>query len=106
MEKTANHPLKSLKASLWFALGFPVALILLGIFEATHTPEPMLAADNLRVAKVFLCVLLAALSSTLSAITAALPLSRGVYWPLFWLVPMAWGWWAFVEYYDWASLIR
>ena len=91
-------------ARFGFALGFPVAFILLAVLEATHTPDVTLAADNPRVAKVFLCVLFAAMCTVLSAITAALPLSRGNFWPLVWLVAIAGGWWAFVEFYDWTSL--
>lgn len=92
--------------SLAWAIGLPCSLVLLAILEATHTRPPMVAADNLRIAKVAVCVLLAAMFSVLSAATAARPLSQGNFWPLTWLSLVAAGWLLFAEQFDWRSLHR
>jgi hypothetical protein len=105
MQSGSDDSRRSLTASLMCALGFPASLVLLGILEATHTPEPLMAADNTRVVKVGGCVLLAAIFSVLSGIMACLPLSRGRFWPLTWLSLLTLGWIAFVNFYDWASLV-
>ena len=85
--------------SLAAALGFVFSLALLGILEATHTPDPLMAHDNGRVAKVMLSVALAAACSTVSLITAARNVSYGDWWPLAWLVPLAIGWYVFIDFW-------
>jgi hypothetical protein len=79
-------------------------MVLLAVLEATHVPDPIMVADNARVAMVGGCVSVAAMFTTLSAVLAALPVSRGNPWPLTWLSSLAIAWLAFIWLYDWGSL--
>jgi len=87
-------------------MGFPLALLLLLILERTHVP-PDTAADNERIMKVLLCVVLAATVSIASVITAIAPIVFQRNWrPLWWLIPLGLGWVIFFSLYDWSSLDR
>ncbi len=105
MGSDVNDSRRSFNASLVCALGFPLSLVLLAILDAAHTPEPLMASDNTRIAKVCGCVLLAAMFSVFSGVMAGLPLSRGNFWPLMWLSSLAVGWIVFMSLYDWGSLV-
>lgn len=92
-------------ASLVAAVTFFASFALLAALENAHQPsDPLLAADNARVAKVALCVLLALGSSVLSVILGLRPLLQADFRPLIWLSAIIAGWALFLAYYDFASL--
>ena len=98
------HPAKDerFRASLISAALFPISLLLLAALEATHVKEdPMLAEDNARVGKVLLCVSVASLASVCSIFMAIRPIVAGDLRPLLWLVALALGWAAFLNWFLW-----
>ena len=91
-----------LQSSLICAGAFPAAILLLFVLEATHVKEdPLMAADNARVGKVFVCVAMAVSVSTLSVVFAVRPLVCRDFRPLLWLVPLILGWLGFLRLFLW-----
>ena len=97
--------LTSYRISLFAALGFALAMLLLFLLELTHSPDPLVAGHNARIAKVGSCVLLAAMASVICLVYAILPVCRGDLRVLAWLIPLGIGWLLFVTMYDWTSLL-
>ena len=90
------------RASLISAALFPMSLLLLAVLEATHVKEdPMLAEDDARVGKVMLCVSVASLASVFSIFMAIRPIVAGDPRPLLWLLALALGWAAFLNWFLW-----
>jgi len=101
--KTGRKPFPYL--SLGGAIGFVVSVIALMILEMVHTPGTSMAAQRTHVLGVMICVLMASWASIVSLITAWCPIILGGdRRPLFWVVPLILGWFAFVELSDWTSL--
>jgi uncharacterized membrane protein len=93
--------------SLGGAIGFVLATGLLIVLEMTHRrADPVMAADNERVLKVVLSVLVAAGMSIVSLVYALYPVSKGNLRPLVWLAMVAAGWLALVRLFDFRSLMR
>ncbi len=84
-------------ASFAGVLGFVVSLVLLRILETTHEPQDVAAWDNRLIAKVMLCVTLAAISSIASFVLAARNIAHGDWLPWTWLAALVLGWYAFVS---------
>jgi uncharacterized membrane protein len=104
---TMRHENWSARVSLGGAIGFALALALLAVLEATHgKADPMIAADNERVAKVLLSVLLAAGASIVSVVYAVHPVLKGNWRPVIWLAAVAAGWVALAAIFDFRSLLR
>jgi len=95
----------SRRTSFWLSLGFPLGLLMLWVFEATHTPDPAMTADHAQAGKLLLSVLIAAGATAGALVTGCVPLAFGDRRPLWWLIPMALGWCAFLTLYDWRSLL-
>lgn len=92
--------------SFWMAMGFPMALAMLWLVDATFALNPNLAAVRGRRIAVLLCILLGAGASVLSVVAGCAPVAFGDRRPLRWLAPLALGWAAFLALYDWRSLFR
>ena len=86
-------------ASFAGVLGFIVSLGLLRILVTTHEPQNLAATDNRLIAKVMLCVTLAAVSSIASFVLAARNIAQGDWLPLAWLAALVLGWYAFVDFW-------
>ena len=101
--QTGNKPMPYF--SLCGAIGFAASIIALIVREIVHTPESTMAAQRPRILNVMLCLLLASWSSIVSLVTAWCPvILAGDRRPLFWVVPLLFGWIVFVELFDWTSL--
>jgi len=92
--------------SLCGAIGFSVSVLALTILEMAQTPDSSVAVRKTRVLNVMVCVLLASWSSIVSLITAWCPvILGGDRRPLFWVIPLILGWFVFVQWFDWTSLV-
>jgi len=103
-KKTSNKPIPYL--SLCGAIGFAVSIIALTILERVDSHESSIDAQQMRVLKVMVCMLLASWSSIVSLVTAWCPIILGGdRRPLFWVIPLILGWIVFGQLYDWSWVV-
>jgi hypothetical protein len=77
------------------------------ILDAVHVPpHPLQIADNARVGKAFVCVVVAAIATMVSVLCAIYPLLCRDWWPIVWMIVLGIAWSTFAAYYNHADLMR